>query len=106
MTLLEALVALVILGLAAVGYVDVFQGGARSVQSADEWSRVVAVAESTMDQALLGTTLPARDRSGDTSGFSRRVDVRPWRDNLSEVIVTVTSPRGLQFQVHRLVRAP
>lgn len=105
MTLLEALIALVILGLAAVGYVDVFQGGARSVQSADEWARIVAVAESTMDNAVLGAA-PAAQASAQNPEFTRQVEVRPWSDKLAEVVVTVVSPRGIEFRVHRLVRTP
>jgi type II secretory pathway pseudopilin PulG len=105
MTLLEALVALVILGLAAVGYVDVFQGGAQSVHSADEWAQVVSVAESTMDETLLGAALPSGAASADSTGFTRHVAIRPWRGNISEVIVTVTSSTGVAFEVHRLVRA-
>jgi type II secretory pathway pseudopilin PulG len=51
MTLLEALLALVILGLSAVGYLDVYQASARSVRDAGEWTQVVALAESAMEGA-------------------------------------------------------
>jgi Tfp pilus assembly protein PilV len=101
MTLLEALVALVILGVSVVGYLDVFQSGARSLQQADEWERTVAVAESTMESVLLD--------EGDTSaggdeGFTRTVSVNPWSSGVSEIVVSVRSPRGSLFVVRRLAR--
>lgn len=105
MTLLEGLVALVILGLTAVGYLDVFQSGARSVQSAAEWSRAVAIAESAMEAAALGDALQAQEALGAPDArYSRQVVVRPWRGALSEVTVRVTSPRGSTFELRRLVR--
>ena len=52
MTLLEALVALVILGLSAIGYLEVFQGAAHAARATGEWLGAAAVAESTMEQAL------------------------------------------------------
>ena len=62
MTLLEALIALVILGLSAIGYLDVFQSSARAVRDADEWTRTVSMAESTMEAATLGDALQAQAR--------------------------------------------
>ena len=105
MTLLEGLVALVILGMTAVGYLDVFQSGARSVQQAAEWTRSVAIAESAMEAAALGDALQAQEALGAADGrYSRQVVVRPWRGALSEVTVRVTSPRGATFELRRLVR--
>lgn len=83
MTLLEALVALVILALSAVGYLDVFQGSARAVRGAAEWSRVVSLAEARMQGATLGDAMQAQEarRRGDGSvrdaGYRQEVDVRP-----------------------------
>jgi type II secretory pathway pseudopilin PulG len=105
-TLLEAMVALVILGLSAVGYLDVFQSSARSVRDADEWARTVAVAQSTMEAAALGDALQAQDAAlVPDERFTRRVEVRPWSGRVSEVVVTVTSPRGTTFTLRRLTRA-
>ena len=111
MTLLEALLALVILGLSAVGYLDVFQSSARSVRDADEWTRTVSMAESTMEAATLGDALQAQNAvvgygsdGGAQGGFRRRVEVRPWRGRVQEIVVTVTSPRGTAFTLRRLTR--
>lgn len=107
MTLLEAFLALVILGLGAVGYLDVFQGGARSLSQAEEWTQVVAVAESAMEAATLGDALQAQQALGVVDDrFSRRLELRPYGEDLTEVVVTVTSPRGATFSLHRLLRAP
>lgn len=104
MSVLEALTALVILGLTAVGYLEVFQSGAQSATRADDWQRIVAEAESTMEGATLAgptRTFPATTSS---DGYARRVDVRAYATNVSELVVTVTSPRGTSFTIHRLVR--
>lgn len=108
MTLLEALLALVIIGLSAVGYLDVFQGSARSVRNAGEWTRMVALAESAMEGATLGDALqaqqgalPDEDRA---AGWGERIEVRPWRPGVNEIVVTVTAPRGTTFTLRRLAR--
>ncbi|MCC6316756.1 MAG: type II secretion system protein [Gemmatimonadaceae bacterium] len=108
MTLLEAFVALVILGLAAVGYLDVFGSGARSAQQADDWQRLVAVAESAMEGAALGDARQAEEAldAGRSAGYAPRIAVQPWNADVSDVVVTVTSPRGTVFTLHRLVRRP
>ena len=49
MTLLESLVALVIIGLTAVGFLELFQGTSRSSRDADAWLQAVAYAESAME---------------------------------------------------------
>ena len=110
MTLLEALLALVILGLSAVGYLDVYQASARSVRDAGEWTQVVALAESAMEGATLGDALQAQEAQGGTrrstqsSGFGQDVTMRPWRPGVNEIVVTITSPRGLTFTLRRLAR--
>ncbi len=100
---------MVILGLSAVGFLDLFQSSARSIRDADEWTRTVAIAESTMEAATLGDALQAQQAAGngDSAGqsrFERRVEVRPWRNRVQEIVVTVTSPRGTIFTLRRLTR--
>lgn len=100
MTLLEALVALVILGLATVGYLDVFQTSTRSVGSAAVWTETVSVAESAMEEVLAGgRPEPA------SNGYRSDVRVEPWREGLSEVTVRVIAPNGATFEIKRLVRS-
>ena len=104
MTLFEALVALVILGASAAGFLGVFQSGARSVQSAAEWNRATAVASSALEDAVRSireggaTTRDPRTDSG------ARVDVQPWATTLDNVTVSVTLTDGRVLTVQRLVR--
>lgn len=110
MTLLEALLALVILGLSAVGYLDTYQSSARAVRDAGEWTRVVALAESAMEGATLGDAWQAQEGAGATreasrvAGFGEVVTVRPWTPGVNEIVVTITSPRGVTFTLRRLAR--
>ncbi|AHG91947.1 hypothetical protein J421_4410 [Gemmatirosa kalamazoonensis] len=97
MTLLEAVVALVILGLGASGFLGLFAQSARAAHDAAEWTRTVAYAESGMEAAALGVA--ARDS---LAGWTRVVEVRPRADGLAEIDVTVTSPRGARFTLRRL----
>ena len=105
MTLLEALTALVILGASAAGFLGVFQSGARSVQSAEEWNRASAAAESALEDAVRAakdgsSILP----SSSESGVETRVELQPWSPRADDVVVRVTLPDGRTMTVHRLVR--
>lgn len=103
MTLLESLVALVILGLAATGFLELFQRASRAAGDRAAWQRAVAVAESTMEGALAGA-----DVTGDTlGGLRRRVEVRARPDGLREVVVTVVLPGAgdAKVELHRLAEA-
>ncbi len=116
MTLLEAVIAVVILGLSAVGYLDLYRSGAGAARDAGEWARVVAAAESAMEAATLGDAVQARaglpEEGGPPSAqapsggapLRTRVEVRPWRAGVHEIVVTVTSSRGVTFALHRLAR--
>ncbi|MEO7964833.1 MAG: hypothetical protein ABIT38_13100 [Gemmatimonadaceae bacterium] len=105
MTLLEAITALVILSLSAVGYLDLFHGGSRAIRDASEWGRLVSIAESTMEEASLGGSIGAQAPGLPRSdGFARVVEHRPWRGHVSEIVVSVTSPRGVTFTLQRLAR--
>jgi len=120
MTLLEALLALLILGLSAVGYLEVFRGSSRAVRDAAEWGRMVSTAEAGMEAATLGDALQAQaalegdaqvgvDASATRRGgveLQRRVELRPWagREGIREIVVTVTSTDGRVFELRRLAR--
>lgn len=104
MTLLEALVALVILGLSATGLLALFeQVSARATDTA-AWTRVVAEADAAMERAVLAPAAALAD-TGRVRGVTRRIEVRDAPDGLREVIITVrdTAPRGPSVTVHRLV---
>ncbi len=105
MTLFEAVTALVILGLSAVGYLELYHGGGRSLRNAHEWTHLVAIAESVMEEETLGGDV-AREAgvARVADGYSRHVERLPWRGRVQEVVVTVESPNGVRFALHRLHR--
>jgi type II secretory pathway pseudopilin PulG len=102
MTLLEALVALVILGASAAGFLGVFQNSARSVQSAESWNQSSALAASTLEDAVRAAKEgTAPDIPSDARA---RVDLQPWSATVDDIVVSVTLPDGRTMTVHRLVR--
>jgi type II secretory pathway pseudopilin PulG len=106
MTLLEALTALVILGLAATGFLAVFDGAARAARRADATAHLVAQAEATLAEAAVRGP-DAADFTPAPAGLARRVELRPWhRAGLAELVVTVRTTEGDSVQLRRLVRAP
>lgn len=108
MTLLEPLVALVILGLAAVGFLEVFQGTSRATRDAEEWVQAVSYAEATMEQTKLGPGAEDGAMSPPLpTGFARHVNVEsmPRTPGVEAVTVRITLPRGGAFVLQRVVRA-
>jgi hypothetical protein len=101
MTILESLVALVILGLAAVGFLELFQRATVATRDTAGWSRAVAVAEMSMERAVLRM----ESRRDTIDGLPRNIEVRPWRSGLREIVVTVDvpPPSGAHVVLHRLV---
>ena len=78
-----------ILGLAAVGFLELFQRVSHSTRDAVTWTHAVQVAELTMEQVLAGDRSAMTDTVG---AMRRRVRVQPWRGSLSEVIVDIELP--------------
>jgi len=106
-TLLEALVALVILGASVAGVLGVFQTGARSVQSADAWNRASAAAEAAIEEAVqarIEGTASAITTDERERGVETQVDMQSWRGNVEDLVVRVTLSDGRSMTVHRLVR--
>lgn len=104
MTLLESIVALVILGLAATGFLELFQRASVATRDTAAWSQAVRVAEYTMERAVLDPQA-VRDT---LDGFARRVVLQPWgTTGLREVTVSVElpPPGRAMVTVHRLVPA-
>lgn len=102
-TLLEVLVALVILSMAVVGYLQLFHGGHELVIRSREWSAAVAYAVDGMEQAKREPAEPGGERTEALpGGFRRQTTSRPWRPGLALVTVTVLLPAGGRFDLYRL----
>jgi hypothetical protein len=98
------MVALVVLSLVALSYLQLFHGGHQLVGAAREWSQAVAYAEDGVERAgvreeSLGLT-PSESLPG---GYRRQVSSRPWEYGLTLVTVTVFLPGGGRFDLDRLV---
>ena len=107
MTLLEAVVALVILGVAGVASLGVVETASRGTHDSEVWTQTVAAAEAAMEASKLPA--PAREpttRAVSVPGTVARVERRPWGSvpGLEEVTVTVALPGGGEFQLKRLER--
>lgn len=102
MTLLEALVALVILGASAAGFLGVFQNSSRLVQSAQSWNMASAAAASAVEDAV--RTLKEGTTPDIAPDARTRVDMQPWSATVDDIVVQVTLPDGRTMTVHRLVR--
>lgn len=106
LTLLETMVALTILGLAVVGFLELFAATARSTDDLDLWSSAVAYAENGVELLKLDVnyraTSPIESLPG---GFQRSVEVRPWEPGLQIATVTVRFPDGRTYAVNRLLES-
>ncbi len=110
MTLLEAVVALVILALAAVGCLELAQGASRLEFAATEWNAAVSVAESRMAQVTLGARNAADNGIRVDSRDAERVNGttvsrEPWRAGLDLVSVSVPVTEGKRYVLRKLVRS-
>jgi hypothetical protein len=101
------MVALVILSLVAVGYLQLLHASHVLVTRSRDQAQAVAYAAAGMERAKL--QLPRLDPKptellpGD---FRREVVARHWRPGLALLTVTVLLPGGGRFQVARLVQEP
>jgi type II secretory pathway pseudopilin PulG len=109
MTLLESLLALVILGLAVVATLAALETSSSAVRRADEWVEAVAQAEAVMEATKLGPEPFAAVGSASAAlGLEHRTSSGPWLDapGVNEVTVTVALPGGGEFTLRRLARVP
>jgi len=106
MTLLEGVIALVIFGLASVGFLELFQATNRTTRGAETWVTAVAYAEEGVEAAKAGqSALNASALNPGPPGFARNIEIKPWREGMADIVVTVTMQGGAQFVLHRLVLA-
>ncbi|HEU4681390.1 MAG TPA: type II secretion system protein [Gemmatimonadales bacterium] len=107
LTLLEVMVALVILGLVATGFLETFAGALRATAGARTWSQALVYAEEGQESLKIeGVARAAGPAVPLGGGFSRRIAVRPWREGVGRATVTITLPNGARFELERLVETP
>jgi Tfp pilus assembly protein PilV len=100
------MVALVILGLVVLGYLELFGGTLRLASDASEWTRAVAFAESTMEDMKIAPAASGEHEQPDqpAEGYSRWVTRNEWHDGTELVTVIVTMPRGGRLEISRAFR--
>jgi prepilin-type N-terminal cleavage/methylation domain-containing protein len=103
LTLLETMIALVILSMVGVAFLGLFTQATRTANDLEVWSTAVSLAESGMELAVVdvGMPLPATEALPD--GFTRTTTLRPWTGGTSLLTVTVAFPDGREFALRRLV---
>jgi prepilin-type N-terminal cleavage/methylation domain-containing protein len=104
LALLEVLVALVVLSLVGLGYVQIFHGSHALVATSRGWSQAIAYAEDAMERTKLASA-PESAPEALPDGFRRQVTSRLWQPGLTLVTVTVFFPGGGRFELARLAAA-
>jgi prepilin-type N-terminal cleavage/methylation domain-containing protein len=98
LTLLEVLIALLILSVVVAGYLELFHGSHMLLARSRVWSQAIAYAADGMEQAKLGdnsaVVLPG--------GYRRQVTSAQWAAGIDVITVTVTLPNGARFDLRRL----
>jgi prepilin-type N-terminal cleavage/methylation domain-containing protein len=98
LTLLEVLVALIILSMVVAAYLELFHGSQLLLGRSRAWTQAIAYAADGMEQAKLGETNPVAL----PGGYRRRVSAAAWGPGLDMITVTVTLPSGARFDLRRL----
>jgi prepilin-type N-terminal cleavage/methylation domain-containing protein len=102
-TLLETMVALVILGLVVLSTVQLLGTTVRATRNVDSWTAAVAYTEEGMELAKVDlATMLVRGREPLADGFVRLVRARPAGEGLQLVSVTVLFPDGGEYTIDRL----
>jgi len=107
LTLLEAMVALVILGLVVTASFQLYASALRAARGATAWATATAYVDEGMELAKLDPeAMVARGPEALEGGFQRQVLLRSLGGRLAEVTVSVRFPEGGLFEVRRLVGVP
>ena len=107
LTLLEVMIALVILGLVATGFLETFAGALRATADARTWAQALVYADAGQESVKIeGVARAAGTEVPLGGGFSRRITLRPWREGVTRATVTVTLPSGARYELERLAPAP
>ncbi len=105
MSLLESVIALVILSLSAIGVLELFQETNRAASRAEEWTIAAEYAEEGIEAAKLGASAVTEISSTPIrAGYSRQFRSRPAAHGLTDVSVVVGIPGGASLIVHRLIQ--
>ncbi|QJR35656.1 hypothetical protein [Gemmatimonas groenlandica] len=97
MTLLESIIASLLLAVTAVVCLDATRGAAALQRKSADWTQAVARAEAEL----------ATVSSGGLPSSTTRVTRRPWRDGLELLEIDMPMADGASFRLTRLVeRAP
>jgi len=106
LTLLEVMVALVILGLAVGGLLETVARAVRAATDAPAWAQALIYAEDGQETLAIGdAAATSADTASLGAGFTRRVVVRPWRDGVVRATVIVALPNGARLELDRLLPA-
>lgn len=105
LTLLEVMVALVILSVIGLGYLELFRQSHRVAGDSHLWSRAVEYAEDAMERAKLEGPATLQQVTEELpGGFRRRVSAQPWLPGLVAVEVTVALPGSGRLDLRRLLQ--
>jgi type II secretory pathway pseudopilin PulG len=99
MSLLESVVSLVILAIAAVSFLGTFQQSSRAARNAEHWLRGAQLAEAAMEARKARAEPPPNE-----AGFTTTVAETPVAAGLVDVEVAVLLPDGQRLVVHRIMR--
>ncbi|MBA3646494.1 MAG: hypothetical protein H0W63_09980 [Gemmatimonadaceae bacterium] len=105
MTLLESIVALVIVGVFAVSCLELFQTVTVGARDSTDWATAVAYAEMEMETAKVGGAAAASTYPVNR-GFTTTSVRTQIHAGLAEIVVIVRFPRGGRFELRRLVESP
>ena len=100
MTLLEAVIAFVVLSLAGIVCLDQARGAAQLQRSSAEWTQAIARGESALAEAVARSTPDEAVSSFDDRSI--RVHRRNWRPGLDLIEVSVPMANGRAYVLTRL----
>ena len=105
MTLLEAVIAFVLLSLVGIVCLDQSRGASQLQRSSAEWNRAIAQGDAALAAAVSGAPdVPIDGTTAPSAGAARaEVARQPWRDRLDEVRITVPMAQGRSYVISRLV---
>lgn len=107
MTLLESIVAFIVLALVGIACLDLSRGAVELQRSSEEWTRAVTIGESALAAATadanVADAFELQSPSNSSMTMTPRVVRRVWRDGVDVIEVSVALPSGGEFQVSRLV---